>query len=239
MAVDLAIIEQLREFETPTVAESLLALGCADNHRYFMGSEIKLMTAVHHPMVGVAISLVVDTSTPELEKNVEGIMQAGEKMRASKFPTIVVMHSVGARMSHECVTGDGMCKSFQSQGAVGLVANGGIRDIDAINQLGFPAYASGAVSDHATLNYKLATEPITVSGVVIDHGDLLHGDCNGVHLIPVKYHHAIVETCCLTRDFETRAHILNRRTDLNAREQLKKVGQLAAERQEKCMALMV
>ena len=75
MAVDLAIIEQLREFETPTVAESLLALGCADNHRYFMGSEIKLMTAVHHPMVGVPISLVVDTSTPELEKNVEGIMQ--------------------------------------------------------------------------------------------------------------------------------------------------------------------
>ena len=239
MAVDLAIIEQLREFETPTVAESLLALGCADNHRYFMGSEIKLMTAVHHPMVGVAISLVVDTSTPELEKNVEGIMQAGEKMSASKLPTIVVMHSVGARLSHECVTGDGMCKSFQSQGAVGLVANGGIRDIDAINQLGFPAYASGAVSDHATLNYKLATEPITVSGVVIDHGDLLHGDCNGVHLIPVKYHHAIVEACCLTRDFETRAHILNRRTDLNAREQLKKVGQLAAERQEKCMALMV
>ena len=141
-------------------------------------------------------------------------------------------------MSHECVAGDGMCKSFQSHGVAGLVADGGIRDIDAIIQLSFPAYASGAVSDHATLNYKLATKPITVSGVVIDHGDLLHGDSNGVHMIPVKYHHAIAEACCLTRDFETRAHILNRRTDLNSREQFEMVGQLAAERQEKCMALM-
>lgn len=239
MAVSLALIEQLREFETPTVAESLLALGCSDNHRYFMGSEIKLMTAVNHPMVGIAISLVVDTSTPEVEKNIEGLLQAGDKMIALSLPTIVVMHSVGARMSHECVTGDGMCKSFQSQGAVGLVADGGIRDLDAINQLGFPVYASGVVPDHATLNYNLATEPITVSGVVINHGDLLHGDCNGVHLIPVKYHHAIVEACCLTRDFETRAHILNRRTDLSAREQIEKVGQLASERLGKCMALMV
>jgi regulator of RNase E activity RraA len=227
MAVNLALIEQLREFETPTVAESLLALGCSDNHRYFMGSEIKLMTAVNHPMVGIAISLVVDTSTPEVEKNIEGLLQAGDKMIALSLPTIVVMHSVGARMSHEC------------QGAVGLVADGGIRDLDAINQLGFPVYASGVVPDHATLNYNLATEPITVSGVVINHGDLLHGDCNGVHLIPVKYHHAIVEACCLTRDFETRAHILNRRTDLSAREQIEKVGQLASERLGKCMALMV
>lgn len=238
MGVDLVLIEQLREFETPTIAESLLALGCGDNYKYFMGSEIKLMTDVHHPMVGITISLIVDTSTPDLEVNVEGLMQAGDKMRDSGLPTIVVMHSVGARMSHECVAGDGMCKSFQTNGGVGLVADGGIRDIEAISKLGFPAYASGAVCDHATLNYKLATEPIIVSGVSIEQGDLLHGDCNGVHLIPVKYHHAIVEACCITRDFETRAHIINRRTDINARKQLEQVHQLAAVRREKCMALM-
>ncbi len=238
MAVNLALIEQLREFETPTIAESLLALGCDDNYKYFTGSEIKLMTRVLHPMVGVAITLIVDTSTPGLELGREGIIAAGEKMLETDLPTVVVMKSVGSRMSHECVTGDGMCKSFQSNGCVGLVADGAVRDLDAINKLAFPVYASGAVSDHATLNYKLVSEPITISGVSINTNDLLHGDNNGVHLIPEKYHHAIVEACCLTRDFETRAHILNRRTDINARDQLAQVDELANVRKEKCMALM-
>ncbi len=229
MAVDLALIEQLREYDTPTIAESLSLLGCKDNHKCTMGIDVKIMTHFLHPIVGVAVTLVVNTSTPGLETELEGIMQAGEKIRASKVPTIVVMKSVGSRMTHECVTGDYMCAMFQAGGCVGLVADGGIRDLEAINHLGFTVYGSGTMSDHASVNYKLANEPITVSDVTVDHGDLLHADINGVHLIPAEYHNEIVEACRVTSEFETGGRIIARRTDLGAREKWTMVKALVEE----------
>lgn len=238
MAVELALIEQLREFDTPTVAESLLALGCKDNHRFYMGGDVKLLTSVPEPMVGVAVTVDADTSTPQRESYKQGLFDAIDQMAACNLPAVVVMKVIGSRPEHECVAGDGMGKLFQVAGCAGIVSDGGARDLDGLSRIGFAMFGSGAVCDHATLHYTLADAPVTVSGVTIDHGDLLHGDNNGVYLVPQPYHHAIVEACCLTRDFETRAHIAQRRSDLALKERLNQSNKLAVDRADKCRKLM-
>ena len=238
MTVDLALIEQLHEFDTPSVAESLLPLGCSDNYKYYMGNDLQLMTDVRAPMVGVALNLEVDTSSHGVEIQREGLTQANKLMRASAIPTVIVMKCVGARLQHECGVGDGMGKSFKMSGCVGLVTDGGARDLDGLSQLGLSVFAAGAVSDHATLHYRQVDKPVTISDVAIHPGDLIHGDKNGVHVIPAIYHHAIVEACCLTRDFETRAHILLRRSDLSHQEASSRVTELAQIRSDKCKQLM-
>lgn len=238
MAVDLALTEQLQEFDTPTVAESLLALGCPDNHKYFMGSDVHLLTRVPEPIVGVALTLIVNTSTPGLEVNRDGLIEATDLARESDLPAVVVMKSVGSRFQHECIAGDGMGKMFRAAGIVGIVGDGAARDIDALSRLGFAVFGSGAVCDHASLHYTLATEPVLVSGVTITNADLIHADKNGVHIVPAPYHHAIIEACCLTCDFERRAHVINRRSDLSATEMMKQVNELVKVRRERSAALM-
>ena len=238
MAVDLTLTEQLQEFDTPTVAESLLALGCPDNHKYFMGSDVRLLTPVPEPIVGAALTLIVDTSTPGLEKNTDGLTEATRLAHESDLPTVVVMKSVGSRFQHECIAGDGMGKMFRAAGIVGIVGDGAARDIDALTRLGFAVFGSGTVCDHASLHYTLATEPVSVSGVTITNGDLIHADKNGVHIVPAPYHHAIIEACCLTCDFERRAHVINRRSDLTVTKMMEQVNELVRVRRERCAILM-
>ena len=238
MTVPLSLIEQLREFDTPTVAESMAALGCSERHKNYMGDPLRLLTDVAEPMVGLAITMEADTSSPDREANVDGVYDAVEKMEQSMLPTVVVMKAVGARPRHECMLGDGMGKTFKSAGGVGVVTDGGARDLDGLTRLGMPIFGTGAVCDHATLVYALATEPITISDVTLNHGDLIHADNNGVLRVPPIYHHAIVEACCLTREFETRVHLVWCRSDVKGREKRRYAGEHADVRTDKCRQLM-
>lgn len=236
--MELSLIEQLREFDTPTVAESLLALGCEDNHAHHMGREVRLVTQVPEPMVGVALTMEVDTSTPNRTWETAGIREAAERAHGGSLPRIVVMKTIGSRPQHECVTGDGMGKTFMAAGIGGVVTDGGVRDVPAMTRLGLPVFAAGLACDHACLVYHLATAPIAVSGVTIAEGDLIHGDVNGVLRVPARYHHAIVEACCLTRDFETRAHIVGRCSGISPAAKFERTLGLAKARRASCSALM-
>lgn len=45
-------------------------------------------------------------------------------------------------------------------------------------------FARGAVASHAHFRIVRASEPVQIEGLVIRPGDLLHGDANGLLVIP-------------------------------------------------------
>lgn len=236
---DLALIEQLQEFETPLVAESLAALGCAEPERYYMSSEIRLLTVPMQPMVGVAMTLEIDTSSPQTKPDASGLFEAYKVMARMPVPSVMVIKTVGSRPHHECVLGDGMAKTALTVGCCGMVTDGGARDLDGISALGFTVFGQGPVVDHATMVYRKADEPVQIGGIEIGDGDLIHADKNGVRLVPAAYHHAIVEACFLSRDFETRAHAFLRRTDKSIEEKRRHVEELNEHRKAGCDKLML
>lgn len=236
---NLALVEQLREFETPLVAESLAALGCTRSERYYMGSDIRLLTAAAQPMVGVAMTLEVDSSSPQTKPHTGPLYEAYEAMARMAVPSVMVLKTVGSRPQHECVLGDGMAKTALTVGCCGVVTDGGARDLDGISSLGFCVFGQGPVVDHATLVYRKAAAAVQIGGIEVADGDLIHADHNGVHLVPAAYHHAIIEACFLSRDFETRAHAFLRRTDKSPQEKHRHVGELNEHRKTGCDKLML
>ena len=237
--VDLALVEQLREFETPLVAESLAALGCTEPERNYMGGDIRLLTEPMQPMVGVAVTMEVDTSSPQIKFDTAALYEVYELMSRTPVPCAMVMKTVGSRPQHECVLGDGMAKTAMTVNCCGVVTDGGARDLDGISSLGFSVFGKGPVVDHATLVYKKAAEPVQIGGIEVGDGDLIHADQNGVLLVQVAYHHAIIEACFLSRDFETRAHACLRRSDKSPDEKLRHVGELNEHRKAACDKLML
>ncbi|MAE62869.1 MAG: hypothetical protein CMJ18_01240 [Phycisphaeraceae bacterium] len=234
-----SLIEQLGEFETPLVAEGLAALGCpypTDRYRY-MGRDIRLMTQCALPTVGSAIVIECDTSTSGAERDASMLFPMLEASRTSDVPGIVVCKAVGKDINHEATVGDGMGKMFRANGIVGFISDGGARDLDRLTGLGFAVYASGAVADHAAVNYR-KTDRVRISNVDICDGDLIHADDNGVILVPAEYHHIIVEACCLSRDFETRSHVLWRQSRGSIDERRKVHAELDRVRRERCRALV-
>ena len=67
---------------------------------------------------------------------------------------------------------------------MGLVTDCAVRDIPEVRAMGFRYFARGAVVSHANFRIVRVGIPIQIMGMVVRPGDILHGDENGVLLIP-------------------------------------------------------
>jgi 4-hydroxy-4-methyl-2-oxoglutarate aldolase len=69
----------------------------------------------------------------------------------------------------------------QVKGVAGLVLDGGLRDSDEIGHLGFPAFARGT-GVFRTVKHEQGElqTPIVVGGVLVNPGDVIVGDADGV-----------------------------------------------------------
>jgi 4-hydroxy-4-methyl-2-oxoglutarate aldolase len=77
--------------------------------------------------------------------------------------------------------GEILAVAAQSRGILGLVIDGGCRDIAALRARNFPVWAAG-VSVHGTVKVQrgLGDVPIAVGGVVVNPGDYILADDDGV-----------------------------------------------------------
>lgn len=81
--------------------------------------------------------------------------------------------------------GEVLTVAAMARGVVGLVIDGGVRDIDAMQALGFPVFAvaPGLLStekrDPGTVG-----APIALAGVRVEAGDVVLGDADGLVVLP-------------------------------------------------------
>ena len=71
------------------------------------------------------------------------------------------------------------------RGVRGLITDGAVRDVDAIQELGFPVFCGGLSIKGTTKRQKGAiNEPIVIGNVLVHAGDIVIGDTDGVVRIP-------------------------------------------------------
>jgi 4-hydroxy-4-methyl-2-oxoglutarate aldolase len=72
-----------------------------------------------------------------------------------------------------------------ARGLAGLVIDGGVRDVGALERLGFPVFSSTIALPGATkLSRGSVGTTTTVAGVPVSWGDWLVGDVDGVVVVP-------------------------------------------------------
>ena len=83
--------------------------------------------------------------------------------------------------------GEVLTVAAQQRGILGLVINGGVRDIDAARRRNFPVFAGG-VSMKATVKevFGSINEPIVCGGVEVRPGDIVLGDDDGVVVVAIE-----------------------------------------------------
>ena len=95
----------------------------------------------------------------------------------------VIVAAVGGHLAG--YWGEVLAVAARAKRIAGLVIDGGVRDIDALRQMGFPVFARG-VSVHRTGKHHHGThhQVVTAAGVRVAPGDLVLGDADGVLVLP-------------------------------------------------------
>jgi 4-hydroxy-4-methyl-2-oxoglutarate aldolase len=180
-------IEALGRIDSPTVSNAIEAFGVRDPTDGYASLELRCLFPDLGPMVGYAVTCTADSTTPGGPRP-DGQMPLYHALAAAPKPAVVVVRDVGPSRLRSCHAGDMMMTLFHRLGAVGLVTDGGVRDVAGVRRRapGFRVFAPGTVVSHGIPTIVEVGVTVSICGLKIRPGDLLHGDENGLLKIPLE-----------------------------------------------------
>jgi RraA family protein len=162
------VVSGFGEFETPAISDLM-------NRLYTMRQQIRPMTHPGLRILGPACTVKCYPGDNLMVHKGLDIAQPGD---------VLVVDASGSDMT--AVLGDLVSTKARHRGIAGVVVDGLIRDLPAILALGdFPVFARG-VTPLGPLHRGPGEVnlPVSAGGVVVNPGDVIVGDLNGVVVVP-------------------------------------------------------
>jgi len=104
---------------------------------------------------------------------------------AAPTPSIAVIEDLDDEVGYGAFWGEVQSNIHKALGCLGVVTNGSIRDIPMIAQ-GFQMLAVSLSPSHAYTHVEDFGIPVTVHGMKVNSGDLIHADQHGAVIVPLE-----------------------------------------------------
>ena len=187
------ILEQLKGFDTPSITnvvatypQNPLCLGLYEPWRsnWYTDQSVRCIYPELGRLVGYAVTVVY--SLPDPNFNRLTMRDLVEALGKSKKPSIIVIKQdfPPEILPKVGLCGGNMTTMFKACGAVGVVTNGPSRDIDEIRPLEFQYLMSGVTPGHGAFSMKAVNVPVSVAGMDVAPGEIIHMDENGACKFP-------------------------------------------------------
>lgn len=179
------VLQALRAFDTATVSNAIEKLALRDRVTGFASNRIACQFPHLEPMVGYAVTATADSTTPG-DRRPPRVDELLEVLEAAPRPMVMVIQHNGHERERCCLIGDMFCCVLDKLGCVGIVTDVNARDKSGIARRTpeFQIFSAGWVASHGYPAYLSFNTAVTVAGLTIHPGDLLHGDESGLITIP-------------------------------------------------------
>lgn len=191
----------LRAINTPTVANAIEVLGIRKRSEGFTDSSIRCIFPDLGVMVGYAITAVIRSATPPDKSHRASMKAYWDHIANFPPPRVVVVHEID-QPAAGAWWGEVNSNIHRALGCIGLVTDGTVRDLDVVRPLGFQFFATGVAVSHVHAHLEDFGKPITVGGMAVMPGDLIHADKHGAIVIPVQHAREVFDAVIAVERYE-------------------------------------
>jgi 4-hydroxy-4-methyl-2-oxoglutarate aldolase len=195
------MLEELQQYDTPSITNvvatypgsaSCLGLYNPWTENWYTDQTIRCMYPELGPRVGYAVTCVYGLPDPGFNRL--SFMDVIEALDASPKPTILVLQqkfppAIAGKIG---LAGGNMTSAMQAVGCLGVVSNGPSRDIDEIRPMKFQYLLSGITPGHGNMAVYAVNVPVSVAGMDVCPGEIVHMDENGACKFPADKVEAVL-----------------------------------------------
>jgi len=188
------LLESLKKYDTPSITnvvatypdDTELCLGLYNpwECNWYTDQSLKCMYPELGRRVGYAVTCVYGAPDPSFKRlNLGSVLKAIEE---SPKPVIVVIKQdmPDYIKNKNGLSGGNMTTAFKTLGSVGVISDGPSRDIDEIREMDFQYMLTGVSPGHGNLAVYAVNVPVSVCGMDVSPGDIIHMDENGAVKFP-------------------------------------------------------
>lgn len=186
-SVPASVLDELRALDTPTVCNALEIVAPDRRGHGYTITPFFAPRPHLRPIVGYARTATVRSSTPPTGDPADAVhvrLAYYGYMGHGQGPTITVIEDVDDHPGYGAWWGEVNTNVHQGLGSLGVITNGSIRDLEDSAE-GFQLLAGMPSPSHAWIRVDSFGEPVTVHGMQVESGDLIHADRHGAVIVPV------------------------------------------------------
>ncbi len=179
------VLEELRQFDTPTVCNAL-EIVAPQRRAYGYTTSPLVCPDPDTVMVGYARTATIRANAPSGRSGADDLaVRVGyyRHMAAGPRPTITVIEDIDASPGYGAWWGEVNSSIHAGLGSLGVITNGSIRDLGEWAP-GFGALAGSIGPSHAWVHVVEYDVAVTVHGMTVRPGDLIHADRHGAVVVP-------------------------------------------------------
>jgi 4-hydroxy-4-methyl-2-oxoglutarate aldolase len=172
----------LRRYDSPTLSNAIETFDVRPRDEGYANMDIRCMFPDLGVMVGYAATATIRAAVRG--ESAEASLWA--HVRSLPTPRVVVVQDLDEPAGRGAMWGEVQSNIFKALGCVGAITDGCVRDLKEARELGFHFFARGPGVSHAYVHVASAGQPVTIGGLTVNPGDLVHADQHGVLLIPIE-----------------------------------------------------
>jgi 4-hydroxy-4-methyl-2-oxoglutarate aldolase len=183
-AIPVEQLDALRRLDTCTVSSAIETFQLRLRNAGFADARVSCIFQDFPPLVGYAATARLRTGEPPIAGFRHDRHDWWNSILQVPEPRIVVLQDMDEPPGVGAFLGEVQAAILRALGCVGYVTNGAVRELPQVKDSGLHLFAGNVAVSHAYAHLFDFGSKVSVGGLEVQPGDLMHGDRHGILTIP-------------------------------------------------------